>query len=458
MGPIAPPADVAVRMGFVVAIAEGGQMPGQLITDLIPLERLQEVQDQFTTAMGMAAILVDYRGKPVTSASGFTDFCSTMREDEKGRAGCYSCDAHGGLQAAIRGTSHIYLCHTGLVDFSIPLMAGDEYLGAMLCGQVRLPPEETHSLPTVAVYGPANLSPELRLLRDRVPFMPMSRIRAACQTLGALMTTLVTSAHLARVEGGEADAVPVPIRASLEPIPSTSRAAVASVRRLDVVALRRALSDDDLPRAAALVRQQLDGLFAPDGVPRQSRIARHDLHQTATDLWQVAQELDADSAAELGHRINQDRGRSQTHATRFEAEEQLLGLLFCLHANLEQASGRRGHTVTDLVNRIERHPTSFLTLQAAADFTNLSPHHLSRLFKAQTHATFIDYVTAKRLTRARYLLQYTDQPVLRIAAELRFRPANYFSRAFKAATGLTPSEFRRGITAPPADTSIEDTA
>ena len=433
-------------------------MPGQLITDLIPLERLQEVQDQFTTAMGLAAILVDYRGKPVTSASGFTDFCSTMREDEQGRAGCYSCDAHGGLQAAIRGTSHVYLCHTGLVDFSIPLMAGDEYLGAMLCGQVRLPPEETHSLPTVAVYGPANLSPELRLLRDKVPFMPMSRIRAACETLGALMTTLVTSAHLARPDGGQVQAPPVPIRASLEPIPSSSRPAAPSVRRLDVVALRRALNDDDLPRAAALVRQQLDGLFAPDDVPRQSRIARHDLHQSAADIWQVAKDLDVDAAAELSHRINQDRARSQTHATRFEAEEQLLGLLFCLHANLEQAQGRRGHTVNDLVNRIECHPTAFLTLQAAAEFTSLSPHHLSRLFKAQTHATFVDYVTAKRIQRARYLLHYTDQPVLRIAGELRFRPANYFSRAFKAATGLTPSEYRRGITSPAPENSVEETA
>ena len=288
--------------------------------------------------------------------------------------------------------------------------------------------------------------------------MPMSRIRAACETLGSLMTTLVTSAHLARPEADVAHAAPVPIRASLEPIPLTSRATAHSVRRLDVVALKRALNDDDLPRAAALVRQQLDGLFAPDDVPRQSRIARHDLHQTATDLWQVAKDLDADAAAELSHRINQERGRSQTHATRFEAEEQLLGLLFCLHANLEQAQGRRGHTVNDLVNRIERHPTAFLTLQAAAEFTSLSPHHLSRLFKAQTHATFVDYVTAKRLTRARYLLAYTDQPVLRIAAELRFRPANYFSRAFKSATGLTPSEYRRSVAAPPTESSIEATA
>lgn len=425
-------------------------MPGRMITDLISLERLQEVQDQFTTAMGMAAILVDYRGKPVTSASGFTDFCSTMREDEKGRAGCYSCDAHGGLQSAIRGTAHIYLCHTGLVDFSIPLMAGDDYLGAMLCGQVRLPHAETHSLPTVAVYGPANLTPELRLLRDKVPFMPMSRIRAACDTLGALMTNLVATAHLSQPGADAPSQSPVPIRASMEPIPSSAArsAGPAATRRLDVVALRRALNDDDLPRAVALVRQQLDGLFAPDDVPRQSRIGRHDLHQSADDLWQVAKDLDADAAAELSHRINQERGRSQTHATRFEAEEQLLGLLFCLHVNLENAQDRRGRTVTDLVNRIERNPTSFLTLQAAADFTSLSPHHLSRLFKAQTHATFVDYVTAKRIQRARFLLQYTDQPVLRIAAELRFRPANYFSRAFKAATGLTPSEYRRGITSP----------
>ncbi|MGA4670678.1 PocR ligand-binding domain-containing protein [Propionibacteriaceae bacterium Y1923] len=425
---------------------------------MIPLEHLQQVQDQFTMAMGLAAILVDYRGKPVTSASGFTDFCSTMRESAEGRAGCYSCDAHGGLQAAIRGDSHMYLCHTGLVDFSIPLMAGDEYLGAMLCGQIRMEPDETHSLPTVAVYGPANLSPELRLLRDRVPTMPMSRIRAACDTLGALMRGMLATALGTQPEG-EPVSPPTPIRASLEPIPhpTSPKSAAQPARRLDVVALRRALNDEDLPRAAALVRQQLDGLFAPDDLPAHRRIARAELHQTADDMWQLARELDADAAAELGHRINQDRARSATHASRFEAEEQMLGLLFCLQANLELAQNRRGHTVNDLVNRIERNPTGFLTLQAAAEFTNLSPHHLSRLFKAHTHATFIDYVMTKRIQRAKYLLKYTDQPVLRIASELRFRPANYFSRAFKAATGLTPSEFRRDITSPPAD-SIEDTA
>lgn len=433
-------------------------MPGRMITDLIPLEHLQQVQDQFTMAMGLAAILVDYRGKPVTSASGFTDFCSTMRESAEGRAGCYSCDAHGGLQAAIRGGSHMYLCHTGLVDFSIPLMVGDEYLGAMLCGQVRLPAEETHSLPSVAVYGPASLSPELRMLREKVPSMPMSRIRAACDTLGSLMEGMLASA-MANLPEGEPLAEPTPIRATLAPIPSPAGTpATSSGRRLDVVALRRALNDEDLPRAVALVRQQLDGLFAPDDLPAQTRIARTALHQTADDLWQVARELDADAATELGHRINQDRARSATHAARFEAEEQLLGLLFCLQAKLELAKGRRSHTVTDLINRIERNPTAFLTLQSAAEFTNLSPHHLSRLFKAATHATFIDYVMAKRIQRAKYLLQCTNQPMLRIAAELRFRPANYFSRAFKAATGLTPSEFRRGITTPPADTTIEDSA
>ncbi|MCT1458334.1 PocR ligand-binding domain-containing protein [Aestuariimicrobium sp. p3-SID1156] len=425
-------------------------MPGKLITELVPLEQLQQVQDQFAMAMGLAAILVDYRGKPVTSASGFTDFCSSMRADDKRRADCMSCDAHGGLQGAMRAGPHIYLCHAGLVDFSIPLLVGEDYLGAMMCGQVRLPTDETHSLPTVAVYGPTTLSDDLRRQRDAVPVMSISRVRAAADTLNALMKGLISSATSA----GEAS--PTPLRAEVRPVPPRSSRIETSSRRLDVVALRRAFNDDDLPRAVAIVRQQLDRLFKPEDGPQQKRIGRDLLHESADGIWAIAQELDADAAAEVSRRINQERSRSRTHVTRYEAEEHLLGLLFCMHASLEHSQGRRARTLNDLINHIERNPVAFLTLQQAAEFMNLSQHHLSRTFKAQTGRTFIDYVTSKRIARAKYLLLYSDQPVLRIAADLRFRPANYFSRSFKAYIGLTPSEFRRGHTETPE--SVEDSA
>lgn len=419
-------------------------MPGRHITDLISLERLQTVQDRFTIATGLAAILVDYRGKPVTSASGFTDFCSTMRQSAEGREGCYNCDAHGGLQAAIRRAPHIYMCHTGLVDFSIPLMIEDEYLGAMMCGQVQLPHEETHSLPTLAVHGPPSLSPQLKELRLRVPVMPMGRIRAAVDTLNELMTNLVNSAHLSE-SAPESQEPPTPIRAevtaSAPPRPQPVHTTPPPARRLDAVALRRAFSDNDMPRAVALVRQQLDGLFSPSG-NATPRIGRELLLTSAQDILAIAEELSRAAASEISHRINQSRARARPQVTRYEADEYLVGLLFCLHSALERNSGQR--SMQDLVNRIEHNPTSLLTLNEASEFVHLSTHHVSRLFKAHTGSSFNDFVNNRRMARAQFLLEYTDQPVVRIAADLCFRPANYFSRTFKAATGLTPSEYRRG--------------
>ena len=72
-----------------------------------------------------------------------------------------------------------------------------------------------------------------------------------------------------------------------------------------------------------------------------------------------------------------------------------------------------------------------------------SESHFARRFKDWTGHSFIHYVAAKRLERAKFMLVHTTKPVLRIATELEFQPANYFSRTFKKAVGLTPSEYRQ---------------
>ena len=46
------------------------------------------------------------------------------------------------------------------------------------------------------------------------------------------------------------------------------------------------------------------------------------------------------------------------------------------------------------------------------------------------------------VTRARRLLQYTDESAARIATQLGFADASYFSRYFRRETGHTPTEFR----------------
>ena len=56
--------------------------------------------------------------------------------------------------------------------------------------------------------------------------------------------------------------------------------------------------------------------------------------------------------------------------------------------------------------------------------------------------TFITYVTDRKMDLAKEMLVNTDIPVLNIALDLAYNEANYFSKAFKKKTGLTPSEYR----------------
>ena len=46
------------------------------LTDLFEVEMLQRIQDAFAKMTGMAAIITDANGVPVTKGTNFSDFCS----------------------------------------------------------------------------------------------------------------------------------------------------------------------------------------------------------------------------------------------------------------------------------------------------------------------------------------------------------------------------------------------
>lgn len=116
------------------------------ISDLISIELLQAIQDDCSKAMGLAFVTVDYKGRPVTKYSGFTAHCALGRELQGFSEMCEQCDAHGGLHAAITGQPYIYRCHADLVDFAVPLILDDSYIGSVMGGQVRLTDEEEREL------------------------------------------------------------------------------------------------------------------------------------------------------------------------------------------------------------------------------------------------------------------------------------------------------------------------
>ncbi|MFH5835487.1 response regulator [Proteiniclasticum sp. C24MP] len=101
--------------------------------------------------------------------------------------------------------------------------------------------------------------------------------------------------------------------------------------------------------------------------------------------------------------------------------------------------------MTYALHFIEKHLTNSLTLESAASYMNISTHYFSKLFKSEVGENFIDYVTAKKVERAKELIMDTDLPLNVLAFELGFNEANYFSKVFKKKTGVTPSQYRKEV-------------
>lgn len=171
-----------------------------LLRDLIDLDVLQKIQDKFSAAVGIALVTVDTEGKPVTTLSGFTDFCKAMRSTPEGYACCVASDNMGGRIAMSRERPDPYRCHCNLVDFAVPLSLRGRYVGAILAGQCRLVPEESSKLEKlIPDTPPAPWLPGLEELYYKTPEITYSKIHAAAHTLFDIAGYLVEEGYANKV-------------------------------------------------------------------------------------------------------------------------------------------------------------------------------------------------------------------------------------------------------------------
>ena len=104
---------------------------------------------------------------------------------------------------------------------------------------------------------------------------------------------------------------------------------------------------------------------------------------------------------------------------------------------------------TDYHERIQRvhaaihnDPAADHALDDLADVAALSRFHFHRVFSAMTGETVADAVRRIRLGRAAQALRRGLAPVAQIGRDHGYPNAGSFSRAFRAAFGVTPSQFR----------------
>ena len=88
---------------------------------------------------------------------------------------------------------------------------------------------------------------------------------------------------------------------------------------------------------------------------------------------------------------------------------------------------------------------SDVSLAEVAEAAYLSPNYLSQLLKKQTGLAFVDWLTGRRMDRARELLAHTSERVGTIAHQVGFSDEAYFTRRFKQRFGVAPTAYRRSM-------------
>lgn len=100
-------------------------------------------------------------------------------------------------------------------------------------------------------------------------------------------------------------------------------------------------------------------------------------------------------------------------------------------------------TVAAAVRYLDAHFHEPLRIEQVAASVFLSPDRFTEVFVRVMGRTPRDYLRYIRLERAKLLLQTTGLSVSEVGAQSGWGEAAYFTRAFRAATGTTPSRYRK---------------
>ena len=171
-------------------------MPELLLTDLIDVDILQKIQDEFSKYTGIAALTTDANGNPLTKGSASTDYCMKYtRCTELGYKRCVESDKNAALMALEKGEPVVYVCHAGLADFASPIMLGNKLLGCFLGGQVRMSSEiDEAALKETATELGINYESYYKALND-ISVVDKAELKKSAKFLGIVANVLSEMAY-----------------------------------------------------------------------------------------------------------------------------------------------------------------------------------------------------------------------------------------------------------------------
>ncbi len=112
----------------------------------------------------------------------------------------------------------------------------------------------------------------------------------------------------------------------------------------------------------------------------------------------------------------------------------------------DAGSYRQTQRLEKAIDYINNHYCEKIFLSQVAKQCNITPNYFSALFRDYLNMNAWDYITSKRIEKAKRLLLDTNRNlnILEIANQCGYSNTANFNRAFKLYTGITPTQYRNG--------------
>jgi AraC family transcriptional regulator, arabinose operon regulatory protein len=144
------------------------------------------------------------------------------------------------------------------------------------------------------------------------------------------------------------------------------------------------------------------------------------------------------------HRLNHSPRR---HREMFAMNALETALLYCDEANPLVQRARLDPRMLRAMEYMSENLARHISVPQVARHTGLSISRFSHLFRSKTGQTPHQFLQRERISRARQLLELTQQSVTEVAAETGFDDLFHFSRSFKRYVGVSPREYRARVLA-----------
>lgn len=123
--------------------------------------------------------------------------------------------------------------------------------------------------------------------------------------------------------------------------------------------------------------------------------------------------------------------------------ERMRVLLNVLEPEQDRENLVRNEVVREIVAYVDENFAEGITLeQISLDF-HMSISHISRQFKRLTGMTYSNYISARKVEKAKTLLVNSSDTIAEIGRNSGYSDYFYFLRSFKKATGLSPTQYKK---------------